>query len=130
MDVDTRETTITLTEKPLGQQSSTPTSKLPLEQTRLYYDENADSYATTTQAVELGPTWKLLTERLDKGSLILDLGCGAGRDLKYFADQGYRVIGIDYSQKLVDIAQQYSHQPVRLMDFHALDFPDNTFDAV
>ncbi|MDN5332320.1 MAG: hypothetical protein PWP45_1545 [Tepidanaerobacteraceae bacterium] len=32
---------------------------------------------------------------LPKGTKILDLGCGSGRDTKYFLENGYEVIAVD-----------------------------------
>ena len=36
---------------------------------------------------------------------ILDLGCGAGYDAKVLSKMGARVVGIDFSEKLVSIAK-------------------------
>jgi SAM-dependent methyltransferase len=109
-----------------------PESEAPSEpdETRPFYDESAQAYAESTLAADLRPTWELLTSSLRPDALILDLGCGAGRDLKYFAERGYRVVGVDYSRALVEIARRHSGQPVELMDFRSLDFPEDTFDAV
>jgi len=67
----------------------------PLENETLL--RGAESYATETCNADLQRVWKLLTPRLAPGSLILDLGCGAGRDLAYFAKAGFRVVALDYS---------------------------------
>jgi len=40
------------------------------------------------------------------GSRILDLGCGPGTDVVYFAAKGYRVTAIDWSTAMVDEAQR------------------------
>ncbi len=47
---------------------------------------------------------KRYLERLDRllkpGSMILDLGCGAGRPIdRFFVHRGHKVIGIDFSKK-------------------------------
>jgi SAM-dependent methyltransferase len=65
--------------------------------TRNYYETHADEYFHATYAVDLQPLWEKLSKRLEKGDYILDLGSGSGRDLRYFAERGFRVIGIDYS---------------------------------
>ena len=36
----------------------------------------------------------MFEKRLYAGAHILDLGCGSGRDAKYFIDQGYEVTAI------------------------------------
>lgn len=39
------------------------------------------------------------------GGFILDLGCGHGRDCKYFEDNGFNVMGIDLSRKMLKVAR-------------------------
>jgi len=65
---------------------------------------------------------------LDPFSTVLDVGCGPGRDLARFADQGHRAIGIDLNRDFVDRAR--AHGPVILGDLRALPFCAATFDAV
>ena len=62
---------------------------------------------------------------------ILDLGCGAGRTSKILSDMGCRVIGVDISDNLIDLAKQkYPNLDFRIGDATSLDFEDNYFDAV
>jgi SAM-dependent methyltransferase len=68
--------------------------------TKNYFETHADEYFHATYGVDLQPLWEKLSKRLEKGDYILDLGSGSGRDLRYFADRGFRVIGIDYSASL------------------------------
>lgn len=42
----------------------------------------------------------------DKGSSILDLGCGNGALTKALQDKGYLVTGMDTSKELLDIAKE------------------------
>ncbi|HXH80457.1 class I SAM-dependent methyltransferase [Nocardioides sp.] len=44
-----------------------------------------------------------LHEREDPDAWVLDLGCGRGRDSRWLAKQGRRVVGLDYS----DVAMQF-----------------------
>jgi SAM-dependent methyltransferase len=98
--------------------------------TRRYYEEHAEAYARETGSADLRQVWRLLTERLSPRSRILDLGCGAGRDLAYFGRAGYRVIGLDYSFNLLKIARADSNQRVVLGDLAMLPFATESFDAV
>jgi len=67
---------------------------------------------------------------LEPNALILDLGCGSGRDLRYFSSLDYNVVGLDYSFNLCELARQFSEQPVVFGDFTSIPFENNTFDAV
>jgi ubiquinone/menaquinone biosynthesis C-methylase UbiE len=98
--------------------------------TRLYYEQNADSYADATRGANLQPVWDAMTSRLPPGALILDLGCGSGRDLRYFAKQGLRVIGMDYASSQVKKAIAFSGQQVVLANIMRLPFSDGAFSGV
>lgn len=41
-----------------------------------------------------------------KGKLILDLGCGVGFDAEHFARNGAKVVAVDFSEKMLDIAKK------------------------
>lgn len=43
---------------------------------------------------------------LPKKAKILDLGCGPGRDAKYFSLEGYEVIGVDFSEKCLKLLEK------------------------
>ena len=43
---------------------------------------------------------------------ILDLGCGAGRDSKFFITNNHKIIAIDGCKKLCNIASNYIGQSV------------------
>lgn len=100
------------------------------DSTRYYYETHANEYFRSTCNVELSSLWFKLEERLKTGALILDLGCGSGRDLLHFSRRGYRAVGIDYSHNLTRLAKQYTRQPVVKGEFTHLPFKDSTFDAV
>lgn len=97
--------------------------------TKSYYEAHADAYFRATYSADLQPLWDKLTTKLRRGDCILDLGCGSGRDLRYFSQHGFRAVGIDYSLRLVELARAYAEQPVILGDFASLPFEDKSFDA-
>lgn len=43
---------------------------------------------------------------LKPGALVLDAGCGAGTKSKYLTAKGVDVIGIDFSEKMIEIAKR------------------------
>ncbi len=48
-----------------------------------------------------------LDDMLERGSRILDLGCGAGRPIdKFFIYRGHKVTGIDISEKQIKLARR------------------------
>ncbi len=66
---------------------------------------------------------------------ILDVGCGPGFYTLTFASKGYNVIGVDYSDKMVDEARRNAESKgidakFMVMDAQAMDFPDSLFDLV
>lgn len=52
--------------------------------------------------------------------LILDAGCGSGRDSKAFLTQGYRVRAFDASPQLAQLASEYIGRPVAVQSFQEL----------
>jgi 2-polyprenyl-3-methyl-5-hydroxy-6-metoxy-1,4-benzoquinol methylase len=51
------------------------------------------------------------------GQRICDLACGQGRAARYLADLGARVVGIDLSAKLLDIARRYEETEPRGIEY-------------
>ena len=66
---------------------------------------------------------------------ILDLGCGSGRHLVYFAKLGYDVCGIDVSPEAIKLSRKWLADEglkaeLHCKDMQLLPWPDNYFDAV
>jgi len=61
---------------------------------------------------------------------ILDLGCGPGRDLLYFKEQGHTVVGLDATPAFVEMAQQVSGCSVLQQSFLSLKLPEQSFDGI
>lgn len=86
-----------------------------------YYNRNSDQFAADTLEVKFTSIQDRFLSYLEPGAMILDFGCGAGRDSRYFASKGYRVEAIDGSEEMVRIASQTSGVNVRRMLFAELD---------
>ena len=56
-------------------------------------------------------------DRLADGALILDAGCGSGRDSKAFLERGFRVHAFDGSTKLAARASEFIGLPVSVCQF-------------
>lgn len=62
--------------------------------------------------------------------VLLDFGCGPGRDLKTFAELGHRVVGLDGVPGFVAMARRHSGGEIWQQDFLALDLPPEFFHGI
>jgi SAM-dependent methyltransferase len=68
---------------------------------------------------------------LPKGSTVLDVGCGGGFKTNYIAEKGYVPFGIDFSEKMIEIAKrQFPHLPFEVMNVEEIDKLSDTFNGV
>lgn len=68
----------------------------------------------------------------NSGSVICDAGCGpCGHIDKYIFQKGFKIIGIDISEKCIGIAKnRYPAIQFETGDFTKLNYPDNHFDGL
>lgn len=90
-------------------------------QTIQYYDQNAAAFVENTRNVDFHPIQDEFLEKLPVGARILDLGCGSGRDTKYFLERGYEVDAIDGSKELCALASEYTGISVKCQLFQEFD---------
>lgn len=74
-------------------------------------------------------------KNLPKGGKILDLGCGAGRHLKFLAENGFECYGIDYSQNGIKASELLLLEcglkaQLQVASADDLPFEDNFFDGL
>ena len=86
-----------------------------------YYEQNAKSFIEGTRNVDFTEIQDAFLGLLPEKAMILDYGCGSGRDTKYFLEQGYSVDAIDGSLELCKAASDYTGIKVKHMYFHELD---------
>lgn len=81
---------------------------------------------------ELRPRMIRLVALLGPPRDVLDLGVGTGRELSYLLDAGHRVVGLDFSDKmLAECARRARPIPCVHADlWRRLPFGDASFDAV
>jgi ubiquinone/menaquinone biosynthesis C-methylase UbiE len=85
-------------------------------------------------------SYKFLQEYLKdkcKGKKILDYGCGNGVHYTWLVKLGGEVVGIDLSEKSLEVARKTAEKEgigekakFLLMDCEKLEFPDNYFDII
>ncbi len=100
-----------------------------MDKTLEYYEKHGKEYAESTKKADMSETCEIFLSYLDPEARILDLGCGSGRDSRYFLDQGYRVTSVDGSVKLCAIASRETGQKVIPKTFDQINYREE-FDAV
>jgi SAM-dependent methyltransferase len=94
-----------------------------------FYQDNADDFFEGTVNVDMSNIYQHFTKNLNKGSLILDAGCGSGRDTKAFLDMGYSVEAFDASSELVSRASAFTGIEVKEALFNEVDDVEK-YDAI
>ena len=99
------------------------------QETLQYYENNAESFISGTVNADMREARQRFLQLLPENALILDFGCGSGRDTKAFLEHGYRVDAVDGSAELCRQASDYTGICVRQMLFQELDI-SNYYDGV
>lgn len=94
-----------------------------------YYEKNAAVFIESTINANVSDLYKPFEELLTPGCRILDLGCGSGRDSKYFAEKGYDVVALDPSSEMCAQTKKLVHIPVYEMRAEEMQF-SNEFGGV
>lgn len=99
-----------------------------------FYDEHPFDWVPADgsqeiRAVVSRPLVELI-ESLDPNSLVLDIGCGAGRVLGILARRGMRCIGLDRSRVSVSMVVERYRRPGVVGDNLHLPFADGIADVV
>jgi len=105
------------------------------------YDENAESFLLTrtkekgivgffNREIEQPLMYGLVPKDL-KGKKLLDVGCGPGIHLKRYIDEGAIGEGIDFSQKMIELAKEHCPKgKFNVGEVYNLPYEDNSFDII
>src|SRR5258707_382818 len=94
-----------------------------------YYERCADSFVSATVHVDMASLYEPFLALVPEGGLILDAGCGSGRDSRAFVERGYRVRAFDASPELAARASKVIGEPVSVLRFENFGERDS-FDAI
>jgi SAM-dependent methyltransferase len=95
------------------------------------YQTTAESFRDGTWDHDVSQNRDALIAAMPRNpGLILDLGCGPGRDLVAFTEIGQTAIGLDATPAFVEMAKAASGCEVWQQTFLALDLPEAYFDGI
>ena len=81
---------------------------------------------------------QILKNRFQRQTKILDAGCGEGRNMTFFINNGFNIYGIDTNPDAIKIARiyckslnkRYEAEQIQQFSIENNPFPDNFFDAI
>ena len=94
---------------------------------RQFYNNNYEKFDNSRYSI-----WKAVRNFIDniaEDSLVLDAGCGNGKNMLYMQARDIKVIGIDFCDKLLNICKEKVLN-VKYADVRNIPFQNNTFDYV
>lgn len=97
-----------------------------------HYDEHAEGFWRGTKDHDVTQNYQAFMAAMPPGRAldILDFGCGPGRDLLYFKEQGHQPVGLDGSLAFCRMARSHADCVVYHQNFLELDLPDEAFDGI
>jgi 2-polyprenyl-3-methyl-5-hydroxy-6-metoxy-1,4-benzoquinol methylase len=94
-----------------------------------YYDEKGDAFFKRTVHADVHELYEFFEEYLPEETVILDAGCGSGRDSKAFLERGYKVQAFDGSETMAKLASDFTGLEVKHLLFEDMVF-EAEFEAI
>lgn len=88
-----------------------------------YYRTHASTFFADTAEVDMSDLHGRFLRHIPAGGLVLDAGCGSGRDSKAFLNLGYRVNAFDAAPELAALASDWTGLPVEVLSFQQFAAP-------
>jgi SAM-dependent methyltransferase len=100
--------------------------------TLAHYNQRAEDFRAGTRDHDVRQNIDALLRHITSESpfVILDFGCGPGRDLKTFCDLGHVAIGLDGAERFAQMARADTGCEIWQQDFLKLDLPADHFDGI
>ena len=95
-----------------------------------FYQKYYQWYHKRTFYIDPSPFLDPVAGVLPENAVLLDVGCGSGRDLKWLKARGFTVCGFEKSKGLAKLARENSGCKVIEGDFEIFNFATLSFDAV
>lgn len=95
-----------------------------------YYSKFYNEYSKRTVSADSALFLSEFSKRLNPGDEILDIGCGSGRDLLWLKQSGFKPIGLERSDGLVELAKKHSGCDVIIADYEHFDFSTIQVDGI
>lgn len=87
-----------------------------------YYNNNSESFIKDTHNIDMKKNYEAFLANIPDQGLILDVGCGSGRDSLIFQKLGYRVDAFDGSSSMVSEAKKLTGLNIELSTFEDFEF--------
>ncbi len=96
------------------------------------YDRIAHTYAAQRDQFKSASYLEAFIELIPTGSMILDVGCGAGKPVdEFLVEHGYAVHGLDISERMIDLARQnVPHASYEVRDMSNLAMGDYCVNGI
>ena len=94
-----------------------------------YYNQNSAEFFESTASVCMDDLYAEFEQHLPESAVVLDAGCGSGRDSKHFLSKGYNVHAFDASPEMVRLATNHIGIDVQQLRFEDLAARE-TYDGI
>lgn len=99
------------------------------EKTITVYDDQVEKYANLVSSKKPGAILQAFMNKITKGGLVLDFGCGPGNSAVQMVKHGLRVDAVDASREMITYANKTYNLNARQATFDALD-DINKYDGI
>ncbi|TET91338.1 MAG: class I SAM-dependent methyltransferase [Methanomassiliicoccales archaeon] len=95
------------------------------------YDECAEEYSRFHSEKSFRKRLETFIALLPDRALVVDIGCGCGRDTEYLMEHGINAMGIDLSEGMIEQARKYvPNATFHQMDMRRLEFENSSVGGI